>query len=252
MVTVFAALFGEEEETLLATESIRYNMPWSFRGSRLMNRFRLLASGLLLLTLPFGAGCNNSSSQAPKGRAIGPAAPSASPHDTGSDSAPVMGNVPANANAPSFTPKPQPGWETQTPENSMRIAQYLLPRVEGDSEDAQVIVYYFDGSGGSVEANFDRWIGQFEQPDQSSSHEKAKRDKKNIGGIETHLLDISGTYVAETTPGSGIRQRKEGYRLLAAILQSNPGPYYIRLLGPEKTVEHWKESFSLFLEQQGS
>jgi hypothetical protein len=31
----------------------------------------------------------------------------------------------------------------------MRVAEFALPRADGDTEDAQLVVYYFGGSGGA-------------------------------------------------------------------------------------------------------
>ena len=35
----------------------------------------------------------------------------------------------------------------------MRVAQFALPRAASDAADAELVVYYFGGSGGSVNAN---------------------------------------------------------------------------------------------------
>jgi hypothetical protein len=57
------------------------------------------------------------------------------------------------------------GWRPSQPSSSMRVAEFTLPHATGDAEDAQFVVYYFGGSGGSVEANMQRWIGQIQQAD---------------------------------------------------------------------------------------
>src|SRR5262245_10271326 len=56
---------------------------------------------------------------------------------------------PAAATTPALVLTPQPGWIVEKPANTMRKAQYSLPRAEGDSEDASLIVHYFGGQGGS-------------------------------------------------------------------------------------------------------
>ena len=48
------------------------------------------------------------------------------------------------------------GWRQSPASSSMRVAEFTLPRAPGDAEDAQLIVYYFGGSGGSVDANITR------------------------------------------------------------------------------------------------
>src|SRR5258706_5653433 len=49
------------------------------------------------------------------------------------------------------------GWVEEKTSSAMRVAQYKLPKAEGDSDDATLVVYYFGaGQGGAVDANIDR------------------------------------------------------------------------------------------------
>ena len=58
----------------------------------------------------------------------------------------------------------------------MRLATYQVP------ESGECGVYYFgQGQGGGVEANIDRWIGQFQ-----GSKDYAKMEKRTISGSESH------------------------------------------------------------------
>ena len=67
------------------------------------------------------------------------------------------------------------GWRQSAGGSSMRVAEFTLPRADGDAEDAQLIVYYFGGQGGSVDANIQRWVGQMQQPDGRPSSAVAKK-----------------------------------------------------------------------------
>jgi hypothetical protein len=127
----------------------------------------------------------------------------------------------------------------------MRKGQYALPKVAGDGEDGELAVFYFgSGQGGSVEANIERWIGQISQPDGSSSKEKAKTNKKEIGGMPVTLVDVSGTYSAGMMSNAPPRQ---GYRMLAAVAETTEGPWFFKLTGPEKTIAKWSSSFDQFI-----
>ena len=53
------------------------------------------------------------------------------------------------------------GWRQSPASSSMRVAEFTLPTAAGDAEDAQLIVYYFCGSGRSVDANITRWIASW-------------------------------------------------------------------------------------------
>lgn len=136
-------------------------------------------------------------------------------------------------------------WREQAPASSMRKAQYVLPRAEGDSEDGELAVFYFGlGQGGSVEANIDRWIGQISQPDGSSSKDRAKTSKREVTGLPVTLVDVSGTYSAGMmSPGPP----KAGYRMLAAVVETSEGPWFFKLVGPEKTIAKWAPSFDYFI-----
>ena len=60
-------------------------------------------------------------------------------------------------------------------------------------------------------------------------------------------VDVSGTYVAETAPGSGTFSNNPGYRLRAAVVETPKGSYFVKLVGPEKTVTQWNDSFLSYL-----
>jgi hypothetical protein len=175
------------------------------------------------------------------------------------------GHPPAGAGAATARPEPgsqspalsktplvftiQEGWVEELPTNNVRKAQYSLPAVEGDPEDGLLVVYFFANGGGGVEANFARWASQFLQPDSSPSIDALLRSERTVNGMAVHEGQLSGTFVAETVPGSGERVNQENWRLVAAIVESGVGPYYFKLTGPEKTVRHWEASFRNFISE---
>jgi hypothetical protein len=139
------------------------------------------------------------------------------------------------------------GWVEEERSSSMRVAQYKLPKAETNTEDASLILYYFgQGQGGSTAANVERWVGQMKQADGSSAKD-AKEERFETNGLKVTAVDVSGTYVAETAPGSGTFNNKPGYRLRAAVVETPNGSYFVKLVGPEKTVTQWNESFLSYL-----
>ena len=138
-------------------------------------------------------------------------------------------------------------WTVKPSSSSMRVAQYGLPRAAGDAEDGELIVYFFGGQGGSVQANLDRWVAQMEQPDGKPSKAAATTEALMVSGMKVTVLDVSGKYVAEMTPGSQTRYSKPGFRLKAAVVETAGGPYFVKLTGPAKTVERWNAPFTTFL-----
>lgn len=139
------------------------------------------------------------------------------------------------------------GWSRESPSSSMRVGQYQLPAAEGDTEAASLVVFFFGpGQGGSVQANLDRWIGQIQQPDGGSSKDKAKTETLTVNGMKVTLLDVTGGY-AGGDMGRAPTQAKGNYRMRAGVIESPGGAYFVKLVGPEKTVGKWDDSFMAFI-----
>ena len=140
------------------------------------------------------------------------------------------------------------GWVSQTPSSAMRVAEFTVPKTGSDTEDATVTVYFFGGTGGNVQANMDRWVGQMAQPDGKSSKEVAKTTAlTSTSGLKIAVLDVSGTYVAEVTPGSPEKFNKPGFRQCAAYIDTPGGPYFAKMVGPAATVAKWYDSYVAYL-----
>jgi hypothetical protein len=139
------------------------------------------------------------------------------------------------------------GWISEAPTSSMRQAQYRLPKVEGDTEDAELTVFFFQGGGGGVQANVDRWIGQFSKADGSPANDIARTAHKTANGIPLTVVDVTGTY-----DGAMSMQKepavKPNYRMLAAVAEASNGPWFFKLTGPAKTILKWQPSFDAFLD----
>ena len=124
------------------------------------------------------------------------------------------------------------GWVSQG-SAPFRVVTYAVPAAAG-SDKAECIVYFFGaGQGGSVEANLERWKGQFSQ---SGKPAEAKVAKRMVRGVSMTTIDLTGAYVAtggQVKEGQG---PQAGYRMLAAVAEGAGGNIFIRFIGPEKTV----------------
>jgi hypothetical protein len=138
-------------------------------------------------------------------------------------------------------------WKSVPTTSSMRVAQFAIPHAASDTADAELVVYYFGGSGGTVEANIERWVGQMQQPDGRPSSAVAKQSTRTANGLLVTLVDVAGTYVAEMTPGSAQRHNSPNFRLRAAVVTTPNGPYFIKLTGPANTVTAAESAFEQFL-----
>jgi len=157
----------------------------------------------------------------------------------------TQSNSPASGE---FHFKAPDGWMKEQTTSSMRVAQYKLPKAEGDPEDALLVVYYFGATqGGAVQANIDRWISQMLQPDGSASKDKAKTETSTVNGLKVTSVDVSGTYTAEMAPGSASAHNDANYRMRAAVVETPKGNYFLKLVGPAKTVSRWDQSATDFV-----
>lgn len=137
-------------------------------------------------------------------------------------------------------------WEAQ-PARQMRAATYKTPAAKGDSEGAELAVFYFgEGQGGAVDPNIQRWIGQFTQADGTPSSARAKQKKETVAGFVTSRVEVTGTY-ASGGMGMGPPTNKPDFELLGAIVEGPKGSVFFKLIGPKKTVEGARKDFQALL-----
>ena len=135
------------------------------------------------------------------------------------------------------------GWVAQQPSSSMRVAQYGLP---GPAGEATLGIFFFGpGQGGSVEANIERWFGQFKQEDGQPA--QGRRWTRQVGDIEITGVDVSGTFAAGMGMGMEDTTPQTGYRMLGAIAVHRSGTVFFKMTGPSQTVAQWAVSFDEFL-----
>jgi len=107
-------------------------------------------------------------------------------------------------------------WKSSPPTSQMRRAQLKADPIEGDDYPAELIVFAFPGGAGSVEANIERWRKLFQDED------------GNPPKIETEPV-------------------RKNARLLGAIITGGDVSYYIRMVGPDKTMKKLTPDFDEML-----
>src|SRR5262245_60462804 len=86
-------------------------------------------------------------------------------------------------------------WKMQAPSNKLRAYQFQVPKVDGDKEDAELVIFYFGaGSGGSTADNIKRWKGQFLPPEGKTIDEASKVETYKVGDVAITALDQHGTF----------------------------------------------------------
>jgi hypothetical protein len=136
----------------------------------------------------------------------------------------------------------------ELPATQMRFKQWTIPRVEPDKNDAELVVFFFGpGGGGDVKANLDRWKGMFVPPEGKTLDAVTKTDTFKVSGVEVTTLDVRGTYKYKPMPMAPQEELRPGHRMVAVVFASPQGPYFMRFVGPEKTVDKNKKDFDKFL-----
>ena len=132
-----------------------------------------------------------------------------------------------------------PHWKQEEASNQLRLAQFVIPPVEGEKEKAEMVVSHFGGTGGGIDANIERWIGQF-----AAEGRKSKVTKGESKQGPYHFVDITGTYNMPVGPPI-LRQSKPlpDARMIGVILEvEGKGNYFLKLAGPAKTVSAQEEA----------
>jgi len=144
--------------------------------------------------------------------------------------------------------KPPAKWVEETPSSAMGpqfapLYQFRLPRVGDDPADAEVRISR--GIGGSLEANLNRWKGQFEPPAGKKIDDVAKVSEIKIGGRPASMLDVSGTFLG----APGMKGSFPNYRMIGISFDGPRRPYHIILRGPAATVAEYQEGFDEWLKE---
>jgi hypothetical protein len=130
------------------------------------------------------------------------------------------------------------GWGRKTPQSTIILAEYVLPRVEGDSQDGRLTL---STAGGSVEENINRWKKQF-----GGKPEKSHQEKIDVNGLSVTLVDFTGEYNDQRGPNAPAVMRPD-YRMIGAIIPVNDALHFVKAVGPKKTIEDHAEKLRAFI-----
>lgn len=135
-----------------------------------------------------------------------------------------------------------PGKWTIDLAQGMRLATYVIPAA-GGGQNAECAVYYFGpGQGGGVDANLQRWMGEF-QP-----LEKHDIRKRKPNGVQVTRIEARGTYVAHSMRGPEEPAEKQKWALMGAVVEGPKGDIFFKLVGPAATVDAAAKDFDGMLD----
>lgn len=136
-------------------------------------------------------------------------------------------------------------WKSTPPQSQMRRAQLEIEPAAGDKDKAELIVFAFPGGAGTVEANIERWQRQFRDKDGNPPKVDARKVKGR--NVDVTRVEIAGHYFPANFPGQPKQDDKPSYRLLGAIVITPETGYFLRLVGPDKTVAESRAGFDAML-----
>jgi hypothetical protein len=127
-------------------------------------------------------------------------------------------------------------WKNEVPGNSMRMAQYRIPKVGDDKEDGELRVTNLFGG---VDGNLDRWAKEMGLVDASKG---VRKQIKTADGLEATFGEFEGTYSSMgSTPMAG-------YKMLVGYFVRQSGEYQLKLFGPAATINAAKAGFEKMIE----
>lgn len=139
-----------------------------------------------------------------------------------------------------------PGWKNEG-SRPMRAATYIIPPAPGDHDTAECAVYFFGaGQGGSVDANIQRWKGQFHEA--GGKPASAQVRTSTVHGLKVTTIDTSGEYAGMGGPMGQPQPARPAYRLLGAIVEGPGGNVFVKFTGPTKTIAANQAKFKSLIE----
>lgn len=136
-------------------------------------------------------------------------------------------------------------WVSKQPKSNIVEYEFEVPTADGDEIPGRVTVM---GAGGGIEANIDRWKGQFKTPE--AGEVKADVKKSEVAGQEVHVVNIVGTYLDKPGPFVPVPPtERPNFRMLGAIISTkDAGQYFVKFYGPEKTVKANETAFQAMID----
>jgi len=129
-------------------------------------------------------------------------------------------------------------WVRKEPRSRIVEVEFEVPGAEEGVAPGRLTIM---PSGGSIEQNIARWEGQFEGEEGAV---KAQVEKVEVGKAKLHIVDLSGTFKDSPRGPMGPVEKKEGYRMLGAIIETEGNAvYYVKLTGPVATLEKAADDF---------
>ncbi len=123
-----------------------------------------------------------------------------------------------------------------------RIIEHEFQASLGEGDDAKTARVTMMAAGGDVQANIQRWNGQFS----GGKAADQKSEEMKIGKWQVHIVDVTGSY-GERSGGpfaGGKTIQRSDYAMAGAILVNPEGrKYFVKMIGPASVVKANRKAF---------
>lgn len=130
------------------------------------------------------------------------------------------------------------GWEQvalSPAQQGMISASFRIPEAGDD------VKLTLSSVGGGIEANLQRWRGQFQLPAGENPIQKTVR----VDGTDAIWLDLRGTF----DTGPALQGTAEsGMRMIGVAIPRSPRDFYLKLTGPREQLLKAEPEFEAFLQ----
>ena len=129
------------------------------------------------------------------------------------------------------------GWEQvalSPAQQGFVTASFKIPQAGND------VKLTLSSVGGGVDANIQRWIGQFQLPPGENPQQKSIQVDK----IDAIWLDLRGTFDSGPALNS---QAESGMRMIGVAIPRSPRDFYLKLTGPREQLVNAEKEFRDFV-----
>ena len=231
-----------------------------------MKKFGMLTAMTCTATLTLAAaGCKRDETPAPVAvPTVATEQPAAAPAELPPGHPPMGGAATETAGQPAMpaghppigavAPAPVPGapatadlafeapteWQAK-PARSMLWKVFGAPKAEGDADDAEVTISSL-AANIPLNANVERWCGQFELEGGKPCAEAAKIRDLTGTAFPSKVVEIAGGLKSSsmTGPAGAV---KAGWRMIVVEVTMPGKAWYLKMTGPAKTVAKWQDAY---------
>ncbi|HEY8075766.1 MAG TPA: hypothetical protein VIF62_16685 [Labilithrix sp.] len=189
---------------------------------------------VVLLAAFVTAGCSKTAAPEPPPPEPKPSSATTSASSTASVASPTPASDASTAGPADVAYDAPAAWTNVPTNNPMRKATFAIPKVAGDSEDAEMTVSL---AFGGVTPNVQRWSQQFQGA-------TPKMERRHPNGLDVTVVELEGMYISGGPIMGGAGKPKDNWALLGAIVQGADNKlHFFKLVGPSKTVKAAKKDF---------